>query len=198
MVSPHSKLSTARRKFYNVLLDIRYGRILSGVIPSRYSHLGATHTANSDYSALAVLFKGRIKKTDVLVDVGCGKGRVINWWLNQGLPNRMIGIELDEDIAQQTRERLSKHPNVEIITGNAVNDLPSAGTLFYLYNPFQAEIVAAFKHRLKQIVDADHNRIITVVYYNSRHLDLFLNDARCTVTLGEYLHPFAIIEMKYI
>jgi hypothetical protein len=148
MLSPYSKLSIARHKFYNVLLDIRYGCILSGAIPSRHSHLGATHTANSDYSALAVLFEGRINKTDVLVDVGCGNGRVINWWLNQGLRNRMIRIDLDEDIAQQTRGRLSKYPKVKIITGNAVTDLPSAETLFYLRNPFHAEIVAPFKHRL--------------------------------------------------
>ena len=31
-----------------------------------------------------------IKSSDVLVDVGCGRGRVINWWLSLGLGNKIV------------------------------------------------------------------------------------------------------------
>ena len=68
------------RLVYNVLFDLKYGRFLGGKKHTPYSLMGANVTANSDYKAMTIFFKGNIKLDDVLVDVGCGKGRVINFW----------------------------------------------------------------------------------------------------------------------
>ncbi len=135
----------------NALIDIRYGGLLLGKIKTRYAHLGAVNTENSDYAALSRIFENRIKSSDVLVDIGCGKGRVINEWLSYGLGNRMIGIELDERIAEQTRRRLRRYRNVTILTGDAIQNIPIDGTLFYLYNPFAAHVMEAFKNRLTSL-----------------------------------------------
>jgi hypothetical protein len=56
---------------------MRYGRPLGGTIKTRFAHLGAYDTANADYKDLAKLF------AHLLVDVGCGKGRAINWFLSE-------------------------------------------------------------------------------------------------------------------
>ncbi len=79
----------------------------------------------------------------MLVDIGCGKGRVINFWLHQGLTNRLIGLELDPDVATAAQQRLAPYRNVQIIVGDAIENLPTDGTLFYLYNPFERPIVEA-------------------------------------------------------
>ena len=152
----------------NAFIDIRFGRLLGGV------YLGACVSSNSDYAALSHIFKNRIKTSDVLVDVGCGKGRVINWWLNHAPHNRIIGIELDEEMANQTRQRLRRYENVTIIAGDAIQNIPADGTLFYLYNPFAAQVMEAFKNRLMSLFGKGGD--ITILYYNCKHVDVFQKD----------------------
>ena len=88
-----------------------------------------------------------VEESDVLVDVGCGKGRVIISGLGRGFTNRIVGLELDEDVAAATRKRLTSYPNVTVLTGDAVENLPEDGTLFYLFNSFEQPIVTRFKAR---------------------------------------------------
>jgi SAM-dependent methyltransferase len=185
----------------NALIDIRHGRLLSGRIRTQYADLGAEDTVNTDYMALTYIFENRIKPTDVLVDVGCGKGRVIQWWLSRGYRNRIIGLELDEDIANKTRQRLRRYNNVSIVAGDAIKNLPADGTLFYLYNPFAAHIVAAFKERLMSIRGLCGK--ITIIYYECKHVEVFRNDPQWTVEVGDVGGPspvpfskLAVITMK--
>ncbi len=185
----------------NALIDLRYGGLLSGVVKTRYAHLGAVETANCDYEALSHIFANRIKPSDVLVDIGCGKGRVINWWLHNGLCNRIIGIELDEEIANRTRQRVRKYKNVTIIAGDAIQNIPADGTLFYLYNPFDAQIMEAFKNRLMSLFGKDSD--ITILYYNCRHVHVFQEDPAWIVKVtdvgGHSAFPFpqlAVIKMR--
>jgi hypothetical protein len=126
-----------------------------------------------DYAQLSYLFTHNdllVHESDVLVDVGCGKGRVINFWLGRGLRNRIIGIELDEAVAGATRNRLARHPNVEIITGDVARGLPEDGTLFFLFNPFGPEVMKPFMEHLKQ------RRGIRILYWYCLHVDLFMKD----------------------
>jgi hypothetical protein len=133
------------------------------------AHWRTFFDAHTDYSALPHIFKNRIKTSDVLVDIGCRKGRVINWWLSQGLRNRMIGIELDEKIANGTRKRLRRYENVSIIHGDASHNIPAGGTLFYLYNPFPKPVVKASKDRLMNIF-GERGDITLLYYYWERYI----------------------------
>jgi hypothetical protein len=169
------------RALYNNGLDLRYGRPLAGEIPSRFEHLGAVETANSDYAVLDRIFARRISSEDVLVDVGCGKGRVINWWLRKGYRNPIYGLELDDVVAERTRRRLARFDNVSIITGHAIETVPVEGTLFYMYNPFHADVVDKFVQRLAEI--ASKSRGVRVLYNNSRHLQPFLGSDEWKVTI---------------
>jgi len=128
----------------NVWMDLGYGRFLGGVQETRYSGQGAHATVNSDYEVLHQVFRGRIRGDDVLVDVGCGRGRVLNYWLRARLPNRIIGLELDPEIAAETANRLAGYENVRVISGDALPNLPTDGTLFYLYNPFAEPFIRRF------------------------------------------------------
>ena len=163
-------------KYYlDCLTDLRYGGYFGGVRKTRYGHLGAHDTASSFYFVLSRLFaKCPVKASDVLVDVGCGKGRVINWWLRKGYKNRIVGIELDEIVAAEAMRTFKKHENVEIICGNAIDAIPPDGTLFYIYNSFNGKVMTEFKDRLKQVcTNIDDVRIY---YVNCEFLDSFRLD----------------------
>jgi Methyltransferase domain len=183
----------------NVLLDLKYGGILRGGIKTRFANLGAHDTGNTDYSVLPLIFEGLIGSSDVLVDVGCGKGRVINWWLSQGLRNPIYGVELDEKIAAKTRRRLRLFKNVSIMAGDVTQHIPADGTIFYLYNPFNAAALRKFRDRMK-VVFGDRPGI-KIVYYNPVELHVFREDARWIVherklpTTWTWAHDLAIIEL---
>ena len=144
------RLDSIHIKYYlDCLMDLRYGGYFGGI---RYGHLGANDTSSSYYYVISRLFqKYPVKASDVLVDVGCGKGRVINWWLRKGYANKIVGIELDENVAAKTMKTFKKNENVEILCGNAVDAIPADGTLFYLYNSFNGEVLKEFKDRLKKV-----------------------------------------------
>lgn len=203
----------------NLLLDVRYGGFL-GLNFGAYDVLCRPGTKdspsaefsyspyhwlaclnNSDVECLQQIFDNRIKASDVLVDVGCGRGRVINWWLDHGCYNQIFGLELDQATAERARRRLRRHKNVTIIAGDAVQNIPAHGTLFYLFNPFDAPTVVAFKDRLKEI-SVDH-RSIRILYYTPVHIHVFENDPAWNVqieTVGNSkvspFNPLAVITMK--
>lgn len=184
----HAALLRLQRLIRNASLDFRYGGFLGGIKETPYAHLGVENTANTDYEALREIFKDGVRPSDVLVDVGCGKGRVINWWLSQGFENKMIGIELDKDIANDTRHRLRRHKNVEIVGGDAIKQLPKNGTVFYLYNPFKQPWVAALRAKLSASFGKTGG--ITIYYYNCLHVDVFRNDNEWFVQEIELSPPF--------
>lgn len=157
----------------NMALDLRYGASLAGTIPSRSPDVAPV--TNSQYSVLPHIFAGHIGHDDVLVDVGCGKGRVINWWLSQGLRNRIVGIELEAEVASSTARRLRRFPNVTIVNEDATTWMPHDATLVYMYSPFGAEIMARFKERL---ADQFAGKGIKLLYWNPQFVDVFLADPR--------------------
>lgn len=162
----------------NIAFDLRYGAFLGGVIPTRYAHAGAVNVANSDYGVLPHLFDGLIEDDDVLVDVGCGKGRVLNWWLRFYPRNRIVGIELDGEVAGKTRHRLRMHSQVVIYSGNVLDNFPEEGTIFYLFNPFDRTLMRQFLARFFASRSQERRKPRKILYYNCVHADLFADDDR--------------------
>ncbi len=163
-----------REFIYDTYMDLRYsGKLLHGNLKTSYKHLGAHDVFHTKYSVLLIIFKMvPIKKDDVLVDVGCGKGRVINYWLSRKLKNRIVGLELDKVVAKHTASHLSKWKNVSIIQGDAIQNLPKDGTIFYIYNSFDKEIFEVLE---KTMTTLFNNKPITIVYYNPQSIDVFRN-----------------------
>ena len=157
------------------LLDKKFDGWCGGVVQAPNSGLDACNTQSVHYWQLMKLFQeAPIGESDVLVDVGCGKGRVINYWLHIGCKNRIIGVELNERVADRTRERLKGYPNVTIITGNILDRILPDASLFFLYNPFHEPTMAKFKAVLLSTVRK--KKELRVVYFNSVHRNLFDDD----------------------
>jgi SAM-dependent methyltransferase len=179
------KISTAIRRapkiVQNFARDLRFGRPLGGTIKTRYGHLGAHDVGNATYDDLAILFASiEVARSDVLVDVGCGKGRSTNWFLTRFPEARIFGIELDPEICAGTAKRLRRHRNVTILCGDATTLLPAEGTIFYLFNPFDGNVMARF-------ADAVHEgrsgRATKIAYLNCKFLSVFEDDPRFSVRL---------------
>lgn len=126
---------------------------------------------NSDHVALHRIFRGRVRRGDVLVDVGCGRGRVLDHWLRHFPEHRIVGIELDPVVAAETAHRLRRHAHCTVLSGDALELLPTDGTLFYLYNPFGAAEVANLRSRLAALPRT--SRPLSVLYHHPKHLEAF-------------------------
>lgn len=158
------------RGLRNGVIDLRRGRRL---LNGRWRRPGGEAEAhqNSDHAALRRIFRGRVRPGDVLVDIGCGRGRVLDHWLSHFPGHRIIGIELDPDVAAETARRLRRHENCTVLSGDALELLPLDGTLFYLYNPFGPEQVTDLRSRLA--ARPRSSRPVVVLYHHPKHLEAF-------------------------
>ncbi len=158
------------RGLRNGLTDLRCGgRLLNG----RWLRPGSIAEAhqNSDHAALRRIFRGRVRPGDVLVDIGCGRGRVLDHWLSHFPGHRIVGIELDADVAAKTADRLRRHENCTVLSGDALELMPMEGTVFYLYNPFGAEQIAELRSRLA--ARPRSSRPLVILYHHPKYLETF-------------------------
>jgi hypothetical protein len=187
-----------RRLCRNLILDLRFGAFLGGTETSKLTHLGANNISNSDYGALALLLAPLLRADDVFVDVGCGKGRVLNWVLANCKVKTIYGLELDPAIAKSVSRRLHRFPQVHVVCGDAIENLPSEATLLYLFNPFRRAVMQRFKEEVQRRYRS-RALDLRIVYYNAVDIDLFENDPAFVVTpvsLPAGFHPAGIIKFN--
>lgn len=108
---------------------------------------------------------GYIRKRDVLLDYGCGKGRV-DFFLSYQAKAATIGIEYDERIYQSAIENQKaavSNGKIEFIMAKAEEyQVPIQVNRFYFFNPFSVEL-------LNKVMA----RIIDSYYQNPREMFLF-------------------------
>lgn len=68
------------------------------------------------------LIKNLIKKSDIILDAGCGTGNYTG--ILSSLVNKVIGLEINKDMLEQARKKLANLNNVELIQGSLLEDLP--------------------------------------------------------------------------
>lgn len=176
------KLSAGGRIVRNACIDIRFG------VPLGVVYVRNRKQSNSDYLDLEMIFENPFDAQDVLVDVGCGAGRVINQWLRMGVESQIYGLEIDERLGASTRRRLRRFENVSIITGDAVANLPSDGTEFFLFNPFDEATVRRFADAILPIAEAA-DRSVTIRYLNCKHVAVFQDNPNFNVEVVELGSP---------
>lgn len=79
-----------------------------------------------------------------LLDVGCGTGRVLAFFLHKGCAGRATGIELDPNLAAYARAWAARHTNLTVLQGSVLDLDLSPYTDFYLFNPFDQGILQRF------------------------------------------------------
>jgi SAM-dependent methyltransferase len=183
----------------NWRIDRRFGGSCAGSAPSRFLERGAYGTSSADYWQLRRIFSEEnglaVEPDDILVDVGCGKGRVLNYWLELGHGNRLIGIELDPEIAAAARTRLAHWQNVEVLTGDGIELLPRDATIIFLFNPFGAAVLT----RLRDLIAERYppGGRLRIVYHFSMHRHVFEDDPRFDVQplARAAFHPGVVVKL---
>lgn len=108
---------------------------------------------------------GLFGKRDVVIDYGCGKGRV-GFYLSSRTKAKVIGIEYDEriyKIALENKKNATIKANVDILLARAEEYEPSNEVnRCYFFNPFSLEI-------LRKVI----SRIIESYYEAPREIFLF-------------------------
>ena len=108
---------------------------------------------------------GLIEKGDVVLDYGCGKGRV-GFFLSYRTKTKIIGIEYDDRLyrsAIENRKTAVSKVKADFILANAEEyEVPPQVNRCYFFNPFSVEI-------LRKVMA----RIIESYYENPREVFLF-------------------------
>ncbi len=140
------------------------GKSLVDDIVTEFSDQGAHDTQSTDYRILDNLFTHiTLSDDDKCADIGCGLGRVLSYLITEkNFIGQLVGIELSETVAAAARERFKEYPQVTVIAGDAVENIPADATVFYLFNPFENDVLVRFLDRFEQVVK--HPAVILYVF----------------------------------
>lgn len=113
------------------------------------------------------------------VDLGSGKGRALLLAAKAGF-QRIVGVEFSEELhlaaTRNMAAALGHWPNVdriELILGDAtVYEPPAMGVVLYLYNPFDASVMAPVIEKWCAAMQ-QHSHALWVVYVQPTELALF-------------------------
>lgn len=156
----------------------------------------------------ASLPRERVRLTDVFVDFGSGKGRVVLEAARRYPFARVIGIELSDELNEVSRALIASHRgklasrDVEIVTADATLwQIPDDMTFAYLYNPFTGEV---FRRVLENIV-ASYDRApreLTLLYVQPKHEAAVRATGRFRFVrrkrLTRLVAPFEVVEFRTV
>lgn len=123
------------------------------------------------YSVLERLAnEGYLKKGDVLLDYGCGKGRV-DFFLAYQTKCTAIGIEYDERIFQkavENKESANYGGRVSFVKEDAQQyEVPADVNAFYFFNPFSVELLSSVLLKIKESYYNSPREMLFFFYYPS-------------------------------
>ncbi len=121
------------------------GRSLEEPYRTRLADDGAHDPTPTPYFILEELFGHfRFHDGSHLLDVGCGTGRVLAYFLREGFPGRASGVELDPWLAAFAQSWTKACGNLEVLRGSVLDLDLSPYTDFYLFNPFDQGVLQQF------------------------------------------------------
>ena len=130
------------------------------------------------YSVLERLANsGFIRKKDVVLDYGCGKGRV-DFFLSYQTKTKTIGIEYDERIfqgAMENRKTAVSGARTEFVLARAEEYKVSAEVnRFYFFNPFSVELLRKVMARIMESYYENPRESYLFFYYPSEEYISYL------------------------
>lgn len=120
---------------------------------------------------------GFIRKNDVVLDYGCGKGRV-DFFLAYQTKSKTIGIEYDERIyanALENQKSAVSAGRISFVMQSAESfDVPIEVNRCYFFNPFSVEILQKVMARIKESYYLMPREIFLFFYYPSKEYISYL------------------------
>lgn len=156
-------------KVYEDAFDAFYGiRTYAPLLP------GAPDPADRDQGYEPVSYRGLdvinrrvgLRADDVVYDLGCGMGRATCYFARSPIRGS-IGVELDPRLAETAQRNAQtlrgRRAPIAIHQGDATQQPYGDGSLFFLFNPFSAAVLAPV---LDRIAAARNGRPLRFIYVN--------------------------------
>ena len=113
---------------------------------------------------------GLIREGDVVLDYGCGKGRV-DFFLSHQTKADTIGVEYDERIyrsAMENRQTAALHLKTDFALARAeAYEVPQAVNRCYFFNPFSLGILRKVMARILESYYENPREVLLFFYYPS-------------------------------
>ncbi len=113
---------------------------------------------------------GLVSKNDVIIDYGCGKGRV-DFFLSYQIRANTIGIEYDERIynkATENQKTAVSGAKTEFVLARAEEyDVPAQANRCYFFNPFSVELLRKVLARIIESYYEKPREVLLFFYYPS-------------------------------
>ena len=120
---------------------------------------------------------GLIRKKDVVLDYGCGKGRV-DFFLSYQTKASTIGIEYDERIYERAVENqktaVSKSKSEFVLANAEAYEIPEQVNRCYFFNPFSVELLRSVMAKILQSYYENPREIFLFFYYPSEEYISYL------------------------
>jgi len=110
---------------------------------------------------------GYIRKENILIDYGCGKGRV-GLFLHYALGCETIGLEYDESIfrqAEENRMTAVRKQGASFYHADAAEFRVREADCFYFFNPFSVEVLKGVMGRITESYYENPRRLRLFFYY---------------------------------
>lgn len=129
------------------------------------------------YTVLKRLIESEyITRENILVDFGCGKGRV-DFYLSAKIGCKTIGIDFDEHLIEKALENKKSFigkRKPEFIGISAENYEISKADSFYFFNPFSVEILRSVLGRIRDSYYKNPRAMTLFFYYPDEEYVTFL------------------------
>lgn len=124
-----------------------------------------------------ILKSDLLGKDDVLVDYGCGKGRLGFFFHNQ-TGCKVIGLDHSKRMIKKANKNLKNYGSSDeicFIHTKAEEYVPvDDANRFYFFNPFSSKIFAKVLEKIQQSHDKNPREIIVFFYYSTIEYKLYL------------------------
>lgn len=117
-----------------------------------------------------------LKKDDVIVDYGCGKGRIC-FFINSQVGCRIVGIDHSERLLEIARENLESYGNgadIDFVNSKAEDYVPNGANCFYFFNPFSSHVFQEVLRRIGESYGRNPREILIFFYYSTIEYRLYL------------------------
>ena len=161
------------------LIDARQDRRICGqsltrsIVSTMRETKGATNSSPTRYWILDSIFnKIKVRPDDHVLDVGCGKGRVLAYLADRDLATSVTGVELDPRPAANCRKWIGRYPKLRLIEGNVMDIYLNDYTMLYMFHPITKDFLPAFFDKIEQ----ELTHPLRLVYLNDLAGFPLLND----------------------
>lgn len=172
------KLMRPLVKMHNMAWECKLGIHSRGIVFTK-KQMDYKHYATSSYSFIMRILRSlNMVDSDVFVDIGCGKGRVLCCaaWFDI---KQVIGVEIDDDLYKIARENARKahgrKSSIRIIHASATDFDFRLGTIYYLFDTYGESSLRITLAKMKESL-WQHPRRFRIVYVNPVHEAVF---SRC-------------------